>query len=193
MHQVSHSRGRWSVIAVIGGPLVVTILMVVDRFAPVALGQAPQSASLPPGGAVTLTVPPGGGTGPGPATPSVVEVINQSDRPATVTYDGNTLTIAVPAGFAVRVAPWVPGATCDPVGGQPNHVLCKVDGRPPARVSFTTVALAPQATPAPVILPRTGTGAQADGGMTARWATAGAGLALLTLAAAGLTVYRRTR
>ena len=118
-----------------------------------ASGQTMQIETVPPGGVVTLTVPPADPAGLGPSEPSVVEVENRSEWPATVTYDGNVLTISVPAGFAIQVTPWAPGATCTEVDGRAYLVECKVDGRPPVRVSFTTIAQGSEAGALPPAAP----------------------------------------
>jgi len=107
----------------------------------------PGSATVPPGGIVTFTGPlptptPEGMRPPGGA--QIVRVPNRSDQPATVTYDGQTLTITLPAGSAIDVGRLGPG-TCAPVDGQPNVVACRVLGRPPTTVTVSIVGA-----PAPV-------------------------------------------
>ena len=104
----------------------------------------PGSASVPPGGTVTFRswVPPTPAPDQprDPAGPQIVRVDNQSDQPATIAYDGRTLTIAVPAGVTLRVQVRTPPSNCTPVDGQPNVIACApLLGRPPAFVTFTTV------------------------------------------------------
>ena len=142
--RVEHAASR-SPVRRVGRCALTAIVLAVIALAHMApshpvSGQTMQIETVPPGGVVTLTVPPAGPTGLGPSEPSVVVVENWSEWPATVTYDGNVLTVSVPAGLAIQVTPWVPGATCTQVDGRAYLVECKVDGRPPARVSFTTVA-----------------------------------------------------
>ncbi len=174
-HLLGTLRGRL-VTAAVAGALAALALAVVNPFPSTVLGQtAPQapgeSGQAAPGGSATV-----GG----------VTVQNQGGQPCNVQSNGQTLTIACPAGFTVNVQ----GASCSPVGGQTNVVSCNVQGV--RSVSFTTVAgVTRQATPAPApapsvavapaaaqpALPRTGAG------LTASGVNAALALALLALAA----------
>lgn len=53
----------------------------------------------------------------------MVIVGNESTQTATVSFDGQSLTIAVPAGFAIDVT-YAVGPTCTPAEGRPNIVQC---------------------------------------------------------------------
>lgn len=114
---------------------------------PPPTGQAvpiPGTASVPPGGRVSFTSPvptPGPGATVSPGGPGLVRVDNRSDQPATVTYDGLTLTIEVPAEFIPQVQQ-VQGSgagNCASTADRPNVVICMpVFSRPAAFLAFTT-------------------------------------------------------
>jgi hypothetical protein len=101
----------------------------------------PASVTVAPGGRADFTslpsTPTPGGIRP-PGGGRFVRVDNQTDQPASVAYDGQTLTITLPAGSTIDVGRLGPG-TCAPVDGQPNVVACRVPSRPPAFVTVRTV------------------------------------------------------
>jgi len=68
-------------------------------------------------------------------------VLNLSDQPATVAYDGRALSVAVPAGFIPQVYDRYAssGPRCDPAAGRPNVANCAVSGRPPKVLTLTTL------------------------------------------------------
>ncbi len=109
----------------------------------------PGTAQLPPGGYLNFsdpvpTVPPGA-TPPLSGGQRMVAITNESDAPATVAFDGRTVTVTTPAGSAVRaLRPF--GVDCTVVEGQPNVLQCPgnsgVTLSQRASFSFTTTTTA---------------------------------------------------
>ena len=87
----------------------------------------PGSLTMPPGGVVTFQpVPP-------PPTGGGLRVQNSSNYAATVAYDGQALTITLPAGFAARIesfAELLGRVACSWVDRQPSVLRCSVPGPP---------------------------------------------------------------
>jgi hypothetical protein len=114
--------------------------------------QVPGSAIVPPG-SIVLFEPV-----PRPQVGSGLRVQNSSMQAATVSYDGQTLAIELPAGFAVRVgrAAELPSPLpCVLVDNQPNVVRCSIRGPTFPRgefVSFTAESTSAHAASARVTL-----------------------------------------
>lgn len=134
-----------------GGTILLTVMLVPDD-------AGPQTVSLPPGGNVAL-VGPAAATTPSGDVPAVT-VSNGSDQPATLTWDGSSLTIAVADGLAVSVDTFeganppreIGQRRCQSVDGGWNVVSCPLVAVPPAEVFFDTVIPAPEGT---LVLPYT--------------------------------------
>jgi len=113
-----------------------------------------QSLTLPPGGAAVLIGPePAGGDERG--VPSL-GISSGSGQTAAITWDGSTLTIAAPEGYAVSETSVrhplpnaegpLPAPDCSPVDGQPSAVECSISASPPVQFSYSTVLRAPSGT-----------------------------------------------
>lgn len=106
----------------------------------------PGTTMLPPFGSVRFLQFREPGSQTLPAAALNLLVVSQSDQPTTVTYDGRTLTIAAPPGYAVQI---LFGCAAD--GPPSSQVSCP---RPPdgqaslgmtqRGVSFTTVVMSEQ-------------------------------------------------
>lgn len=92
-----------------------------------------------------------------PLAPALALDSTPGMQPVAVAWDGATLTLAAPDGYAVR-AMGLPGqpslnqtpasGACDPLADQPSTTVCDLSGLPQANTLVGTVPLAPAAIPA---------------------------------------------
>ena len=101
-----------------------------------------QRATLAPGGTVAFTLPlrvPVQG-----AAERRVEVVSRaSPRPLDLEWDGATLTLAAPEGFAVYVLSSSPPVHCPTGDERPDLLTCALTGLPAVKLTVTTVAFDP--------------------------------------------------
>jgi hypothetical protein len=98
----------------------------------------PGSAAIPPRAAVRFFGRP---PVPGAGVTYNVEVVSETDQPATATYDGMALTLEVPAGFAVQLTAVTASGVdvCPTQSSTPERLTCRLFPHPPARVVFTAI------------------------------------------------------
>ena len=100
-----------------------------------------QRATLAPGATAAFTLPlrvPVQG-----AMERRVEVVSRAGRPLDLGWDGETLTLAAPEGFAVHVLSASPHAPCRAVAERPDLLACAVTGLPAVTLTVTIVAFDP--------------------------------------------------
>lgn len=111
------------------------------------------SLTLQPGASAILFGP--GSPGGSSADVPVLKLTSISDQTTTMTWDGTTLAIAAPDGYAVAVdeardllqpgRPAVP-IDCAAAEDQPSTIQCSFSALPPIEVSYSTVMQAPSGT-----------------------------------------------
>jgi len=102
-----------------------------------------QQATVAPGDTAGFVLPLR--TAVGNASERRVDVLSHADQPLDLSWDSETLTVAAPAGFEVRMLAAGNGypPICPAVEGQPNAVVCSTTGLPNTTFTVATVAVDP--------------------------------------------------